>query len=159
IAGTKDGQKALQDLETRFAPKRKEIEKKQQGIQQMQAQLQKGGSILSDDQKRKLMSDIDSQTKTLNRDVEDASAELEQEQNKIFQEILGKMQTILDRYSKEKNLALILDVSSQQTPVLWAAAEVEITKDIVDLYDKAAPAAGAPAAPGAKPPTPKPQTP
>src|SRR5215470_7349083 len=92
IAGTKDGQKALQDLETRFAPKRKEIEKKQQGIQQMQAQLQKGGSILSDDQKRKLMSDIDSQTKTLNRDVEDASAELEQEQNKIFQEILGKMQ-------------------------------------------------------------------
>lgn len=164
IVSTKDGQKAIQELETRFAPKKKEIEKRQQGIQQLQAQLQKGGSVLSEDQKRKLMADIDMQTKTFNRDVEDASQELEQEQAKIFQDLSQKMMVVIDKYAKEKGYAVILDVSSQQTPVLYAANEVDITKDIIELYDKAAPAA--PAAPSAlapilapRPPAIKPVTP
>ncbi len=143
LVATKDGQKAVQELETRFAPKRKEIEKRQQNIQTLQAQLQKGGSVLSDDQKRKLMGDIDQQTKTLNRDVEDAQGELEQEQGKMLSELYQKMQVIIDKYAKEKGYALILDVSSQQTPVLYAANEVEITKEIIELYDKNAPSAPA----------------
>jgi len=158
IANTKDGQKALQDLEVRFAPKKKELEKKQESIKGLQAQLQKGGTVLSDDQKRKLMGDIDSQTKSYNRDLEDASAELEQEQSKLFQELGGKMMSVIDKYAKEKGYAVILDVSNQQTPVLYAANEVDITKEMIEQYDKSAPTA-APAKPGAATPAPKPAAP
>jgi outer membrane protein len=157
IANTKDGQKALQDLEVRFAPKKKELEKKQEGIKALQAQLQKGGTVLSDDQKRKLMGDIDSQTKSYNRDLEDASAELEQEQSKLFQELGGKMMSVIDKYAKERGYAVILDVSNQQTPVLYAANEVDITKEMIESYDKSGPVA-APAKPGATP-APKPAAP
>ncbi|MBL8212212.1 MAG: OmpH family outer membrane protein [Bryobacterales bacterium] len=148
IASTKDGQKAIGELETRFAPKKKQLEAKQQGIQQLQAQLQKS-TVLSEDQKRKLMVDIDTQTKSYNRDLEDASQELEGEQQKVFQELGGKMMAIIDKYAKEKGYSLILDVSSQQTPVLYASADSDVTKDIIDAYDKgaggltAAPPAGA----------------
>lgn len=161
IANTKDGQKALQDLETRFAPKKKELEKKQQGIQGLQAQLQKGGTVLSDDQKRRLMADIDSQTKSYNRDLEDASAELEQEQSKLFQELGGKMMSVIDKYAKDKGYAVILDVSNQQTPVLYAANEVDITKEMIEQYDKAGPMAAPAAAPAKAPaaPAPKPTAP
>jgi hypothetical protein len=42
-------------------------------------------------------------------------------------------------------------VSSQQTPVLFASNGIDVTKDIIDLYDQntggAAPAAPAPAKP------------
>lgn len=145
IANTKEGQHAIQELETKFAPRKKDLEKKQQAISALQAQLQKGGTVLGDDQKRKLMSDIDSQTKSYNRDLEDASQELEQEQQKIFQELGGKMMSIIDKYAKDKGYSLILDVSSQQTPVLYASNEIEITKDIIEAYDKGA-AAPAPAA-------------
>jgi outer membrane protein len=141
LVATKDGQKAAQELEARFAPKRKDIEKRQQNIQTLQAQLQKGGSVLSDEQKRKLMADIDQQTKSLNRDVEDAQGDLEQEQGKMLSELYQKMQVVIDKYAREKGFALILDVSSQQTPVLYAANEIEITKDIIELYDKSAPSA------------------
>ena len=158
IANTKDGQKALQDLEVRFAPKKKELEKKQQAIAALQAQLQKGGTVLSDDQKRRLMADIDSQTKSYNRDLEDASAELEQEQSKLFQDLGGKMMSVIDKYAKEKGYAVILDVSNQQTPVLYAANEVDITKEMIESYDKSGPIA-APAKPGATPPAPKPVAP
>ena len=38
---------------------------------------------------------------------------------------------------------LVLDVSNQQTsPVLWAASSIDITNDIVKLYDQANPADG-----------------
>ncbi len=147
IANTKDGQKSIQELETRFAPRKKELEKKQQAISALQAQLQKGGTVLGDDQKRKLMGDIDVQTKSYNRDLEDASQELEQEQQKIFQELGGKMMSVIDKYAKEKSYSLILDVSSQQTPVLYAANEVDITKDIIEAYDKGGPVPTAPAKP------------
>ena len=155
IANTKDGQKSIQELETRFAPRKKDLEKKQQGISALQAQLQKGGTVLGEDQKRKLMADIDTQTKSYNRELEDASQELEQEQQKIFQELGGKMMSVIDKYAKEKGYSLILDVSSQQTPVLYAANEVDITKDIIEAYDKGAPAAAAPAKPAAAPATKK----
>lgn len=156
IASTKDGQTAISALEGKFAPTKKDLEKKQQGIQQLQAQLQKGGTVLSDDQKRKLMTDIDVQTKSYNRDLEDASQELEQEQQKIFQNLGQKMLAIIDKYAKEKGYTLILDVSSQQTPVLYAASEVDITKDVIAAYDAGSPAAAAPkpAAPATKPAAP-----
>jgi outer membrane protein len=44
---------------------------------------------------------------------------------------------------------VVLDVSNPQTPVLWAASAVDITNDIVKLYDQAYP--GTAAAPAAKP--------
>ncbi|HUQ93556.1 MAG TPA: OmpH family outer membrane protein [Bryobacteraceae bacterium] len=156
IASTKDGQKALTELETKFAPRKKELERKQQGIQGLQAQLQKGGTVLSEDQKRRLMTDIDSQTKSYNRDLQDASEELEQEQQKIFQELGGKMMAVIDKHAKEKGFALVIDVSSQQTPVLYAASEVDMTKDIIESYDKAGPAAAAPPATLTKPPAARP---
>ncbi|MBI3209839.1 MAG: OmpH family outer membrane protein, partial [Candidatus Solibacter usitatus] len=87
IANTKDGQKAIGELENRFAPTKKGLEKKQDAIQALQAQMQKGVTVLSEDQKRRLAGDIDAQTKSYNRDLEDASAELEQEQQKIFQDL------------------------------------------------------------------------
>jgi len=162
LVATKDGQRAVQELEQQFAPKRKELEKKQQAVQQMQAQLQKGSAVLSEDQRRKLMGDIDQQTKAFNRDQEDYSAELEQAQGRILQELGQKMMAVLDKYAKEKGFAIILDVSNQQTPVLYAANEVDVTKDIIELYDKnagtaapaakPAPAAPAPAAPAAPAP-------
>ncbi len=34
---------------------------------------------------------------------------------------------------------MVLDVSSQQTPVLWAAAAANISADIVKAYDAAYP--------------------
>jgi outer membrane protein len=124
---------------------------------------------MSAEQKEKLMRDIDQKTKALNRDTEDAQAELDQEQSKIMQELGQRIYAVIDKYSKDKGYSLILDVSSQQTPVLFASNDIDITSDIVKLYDQNSPAAGTSsgtathAAPAAPKPTsaapPKPSAP
>ena len=112
---------------------------------------------MSDEAKAKLMRDIDANNKSLKRETEDAQADLEQEQGKIMQELGNKMMAVIEKYATANGYAMVLDVSNPQTPVLWAASAIDITTDIVKLYDQAnpgtgpstakAPGAAAPAAP------------
>jgi outer membrane protein len=152
IVSTKDGQKAAADLTARFGPKKSELEKKQSTIAQLQDQLRKGTNTMSDEAKQKLMREIDQTTKSLNRETEDAQAELDQEQNKIMQELGQRIQAVMDKYARDNGYAVILDVSSQQTPVLYAASGIDITQDIIALYDKNAPSATSSAKPSVAPP-------
>jgi outer membrane protein len=164
IISTKDGQKAAKDLQDKFAPTRARLEKKQAEVEADRSKLSQGSNAMSAEQKEKLMRDIDQKTKSLNRDTEDAQAELDQEQGKIMQELGQRIMAVISKYSKDKGYTLILDVSSQQTPVLFAADEFDITGDIVKLYDQNAPAPStgapktsmAPPMSAPKPPAPKP---
>jgi len=113
---------------------------------------------MSDEAKQTLTRDIDQKTKALNRETEDAQADFQQDQDRILQGVLERMQAVIDKYARDNGYSLILDISSQQSPVLYAATSIDITSDIIALYDKnspvpgATPAAGTPAAPPAKPP-------
>ena len=96
------------------------------------------------------MRDIDSGNKSLQRETEDAQADLDQEQGKIMQELGNKVMAVIEKYATQNGFALVLDVSNPQTPVLWAASAIDITNDIVKLYDQANPGTGA-STPATKP--------
>ena len=161
LAATKEGQKAAAEMETKFAPRKKELEGKQAELNDMKDKLQKGGLTLSDGAKDDLTRSIDAKTKSYNRDIEDAQAELEAEQQKIVNVLGQKMMQVVDKYAQSNGYSVVLDVSNQNTPVLYASNSVDITKEVIDLYDKtiftptpatsAAPAAARPAQVGAAP--------
>jgi outer membrane protein len=150
ILQTKDGQKAASDLQGRFAPKKAALDKKQADIAALQDTLRKGSATMSEEAKAKLIRDIDANNKSLQRDTEDAQADLDAEQGKIMQELGNKVMAVLEKYATGNGYSLVLDVSNPQTPVLWASQTIDITGDIVKLYDQANPGTGAPAA-AAKP--------
>ncbi len=169
LIATKDGQKAASELEGKRAPRTKDLEKKQTEIRTLQESLNRGGNAMSEQAKAELVRSIDTKTKSFNRELEDAQAEWDQEQQKVLQDLGQKMMAIIDKYAKDNGYSVILDVSNPQTPVLYASNTIDITKDIVDLYDKNAAslppaAAPAPGAPGARPagnavPAPRPVAP
>lgn len=160
IIGTKDGQKAAKELETKFMPKRQEIEKRQGEIQALQQQLRASSNTASEEQKNKLMRDIDAKQKALQRDGEDASAELDQEQQKLFQEIGGKVMAVIDKFATDNGYAVVIDFSAQSSPILYAATSNDITRQVVELFDKNSPAAAtAPAKTAAPPAAPSPAKP
>jgi len=160
ILSTKDGQKAAADLQTSFLPKQTEIEKRRTEIAALQEQLRKGNATMAEEAKATLMRDIDAKNKLLTRETEDAQADLDASQGKIMQELGNKMMAVIEKYSNQNGYALVLDVSNPQTPVLWAATAIDITNDIVKLYDQANPGAP-PAGTAARPVTsaPKPVLP
>ena len=145
ILSTKEGQKAANELTTKFAPKKAELDKKQADLASLQDQLRKGSATMSEEVKAKLMRDFDSGNKNLQRDTQDAQDELDQEQGKVMQELGNKMMGVIEKYATQNGIALVIDVSNPQTPVLWASQTIDITGDIVKLYDQANPGTGAPA--------------
>jgi outer membrane protein len=162
ILATKDGQKAAAELQAKFEPKRKEIDSKQSEIAALQQELNKGSNTMAETKRVTLTRDIDTKTKSLNRYAEDAEQEFQQERNKVLNELGQRLMVVIDKYAKDNTYSLILDVSSQETPVLYAANGVDITKEIVDLYDKNAPSTVAPTPSASKPaaaPKPPPATP
>src|SRR6266581_415941 len=85
----------------------------------------------SEDVKAKLMREFDNGNKNMQRDTQDAQDELDQENGKVMQELGNKMMGIIEKYSTQNGIALVVDVSNPQTPVLWASPTIEITGDIV----------------------------
>jgi outer membrane protein len=163
LVSTKDGQKAANDITSRFNPKKAEFEKRQNDINQLQDQLNRGRNTLSDEARQNLMREIDQKTKSLKYDTEDAQSELTQEEQKIMGELFGRLRAVVDKYAKDNGYVLVLDDSSQQTMV-YASSSIDITRDIIELYDKNSPGASAPASSSATPPvrppvTAKPATP
>ena len=147
IAGTKDGQKAAAELEGKAAPKKKELDQKQNDINALKDQLQKGQNTLSEATKNELYKNIQQKTTSLQRDYEDAQADMDQEQQKILQQLGQKILATIERYARDHGYTLVVDVSLQPNPIMYASPSIEITKEIIDLYDQNSPAMTNPTAP------------
>ena len=152
IISTKDGQKAAAELNQKTAPKKKELEQKQAEINALQDQLNKGQNTLSDAAKNDLYKGIESKKKSLQREVEDAQADLEADQQKLLQQLGQKILAVIERYSRDNGYTMVVDVGSQNTPVIYASPSIDITKEIIELYDKSTASAGAAPAPAAPKP-------
>ena len=164
MTGTKEGQKAAQDLEQKLEPRKKTIDAKAGQIRELQDKLQRGGAAMSETAKADLTRQIDERTKSYNRDMEDAQAELGDDNRRLIQEMTTKMTKVIDEYAAGNGFSIIFDVSNPNTPVLYTSNMIDVTRDVIALYDKANPVtAGAapskPAAPAPRPPatTPKKQ--
>jgi outer membrane protein len=156
LLSTKDGQKAVAELKAKFSPKEQEFQKRQAELQAKQEQYRKTENTISEDAKANLARDIDVITKALQRDTDDARQDVDQEQQRVLNELGQKMMQVLQKYASEKQLTMVFDVSGQPNNVLYASNTIDVTRDIIALYDAAAPvaASAAPAPAPAKPAAP-----
>ena len=174
IANTNEGQRDLDALQKKFEPKQIELKSLSDEVDNLKKQLAAQTDKLNDDERNKRVQAIESKQKTLQRDLEDAQNEYQTQSNDIAQRIGGKLMQSLDAYAKQNGYAVVIDVSSQQSPVLWAAQSVDITKPVIDAYNVISGVAAPAAKPAGSPPTanvtaphrtttppsaPKPQTP
>lgn len=141
ILSTREGHQAFSDLDAKFAPRNADLEKRQNEIAALQEQLRKGGAAMTDDAQRKLARDIDRKTKALSYDAETTRADYEQEQADLMQTLARKFHAVVEKYAKDKEIGLVVDIGNPQTPAFWWANAMDITNDVVRAYDAAYPAA------------------
>jgi len=151
LVSTKDGQAGVADLQKTLDPKKADLEKKQSAIRDKQDTLQRQSTTMSQTRKDELTREIDQLNKSFTREVEDYNAEAENAQRKVLDGLTEKLKPVIDRYAKENGCAIVFNVSDPNTPVLYISDSIDITKEVVDLYDKTV--AGKPSAAPAKPTT------
>jgi len=161
IAQCNEGQQAAKALQAKFAQPRADLEKQQREINDLQNQLRNQEKTINDDTRNKMLRTIDEKTRVFNRANEDATSEFQQAEQDAINEIGRKMLGIISDHAQKNGYTIVLDVSSPQTPVLYADSAIDITPKIIELYNAATPkaqsgSAGEPSS--SKPPAPRPAT-
>jgi outer membrane protein len=164
ITSTAEGKQAAAELQSQFAPRTTELENLRKQIEDLQTRLRTGQTTLSDEEKARLSREGDQLTRSFQRKQQDFQDDTNEAQQEVVNRIGRKLIGVLDKYSKDNGYSVILDTSSQQTPVLYASNQIDVTQEIIRLYDQNYPvkaAATAPARPATAPkpaaaPAPKP---
>lgn len=147
ILMTNEGRRDFEALQKKFEPTQNQLNSLNQEVENLKKQLQTQGDKLNDQSRADMVKNIETKQKVLQRQVEDAQGDFQGQQNEIANRIGGKLLEVLDKYAKNNGYSMILDVSNQNTPVLWAAQNTDVTQDIVSAYN----AQSGVAAPAAKP--------
>lgn len=150
LISTKDGQKAIADLRAKYGPRDQDFQKRTQELQATQEKYKKTQATLSDDVKAKMERDIDAMQRALQRDTDDTKQDMDADQQKMLQELGGKIMQVVTRYATDNQYTMVFDDSGQPNNILFASNAIDITRDVIAMYDKAAPSTPP------SPPAPKP---
>jgi outer membrane protein len=159
IGTTAEGKQASAELQSQFAPRSAEIDGLTKQINDLQQKLQAGQGKLSEDEQARLTAEGQKLTQRLDRRRNDFQEDATAAQQEVLERIGRKMVDVLDRFARENGYSVVLDTSGQNSPILYASNQIDVTQEIVRLYDQEHPVkAGAAAPAAAKPAAPKPAT-
>jgi outer membrane protein len=161
IVTTAEGKQASAELQSQFAPRQTELEGLNKQINDLRNRLSAGANTLSDEEKARLQQQGQRMASQLDRKQNELQEDLNAAQADVVDKIGRKMMDVLDRYSRENGFVAVFDSSAQNSPILFASTNIDITQDIIKGYDQAYPLKGASAAPATtpKPAATKPATP
>jgi outer membrane protein len=165
VGGTNEGQRNFAQLKTKFDPKQAQLKSQSDEIESLKSSLKSQGDKLSEQERAARTKTIDDKEKSLQRSAEDAQNDFQTEAGEVYQQLAQKVYDVLQTYAQQNNFTLVVDISTQQSPILWASQSSDITAAIVQAYNTKsgvpAPAAGSPTAlrPGTTnhPPAPAPR--
>lgn len=161
VFSTAEGKLALAELQSQFAPRSSELDTLRKQMETIQNRLNAESRTLSDEEKARLQRQGEVLSRQSQRKQQEFQEDAEAAQGEVLERIARKMDDVMNRYARENNFTLVIDVSSQNV-VVFAAPQVDITQDIIKLYDQAFPVragAAAPTGAPAQPGTPRPQPP
>jgi outer membrane protein len=151
-AATNEGQKVMQDLQTKYLPKKNQLGALQTEIESLTKQLQNAPATMSEDEKQSRARTIDTKQKQLQRDGEDATAAFNTDMQEALGKVAQKMGPVVLKFVQANGYTLLLDATGQQggLSVMWAAQGTDISQAVVDAYNTssgvAAPPPSAPTA-------------
>ncbi len=149
IVNTAEGKQASAELQSQFAPRQNDLENLNKQMSELRQRLAAGERTLSDEEKTRLTQQGQKMAQQLERKQTEYQEDVNGAQGEVIDRIGRKMLDVLDRYARENGYVAVFDTSSQNSPILYASSQIDVTTDIVRLYDQAYPVKGA--APAAKP--------
>jgi Skp family chaperone for outer membrane proteins len=135
VFATNEGMRAVQDVQAKYAPKKAEIETLGNEVDTMKKQLQAAPATMPDDQRAALVKKIDTQEKKLTRDADDATNAYNADLQEAYSKVATKVNAVLRTYVQTNGYTLLLDVSGQQSPVMWAQENTDVTLAVVNAYN------------------------
>ncbi|MFI5056621.1 MAG: OmpH family outer membrane protein [Candidatus Acidiferrales bacterium] len=156
IVGTAEGKQASAELQSQFASRQTELENLNKQVNELRQRLANSAGKLSPEEEGRLTQQGQRLAQQLERKQTEYQEDVNAAQGEVIDRIGRKLVDVLDRYARENGYVAIFDSSAQNSPILYKSTQIDVTQDIVRLYDQAYPIKAATTAPAQSKPAPKP---
>lgn len=137
IVSTAEGKQSSAELQSQFAPRQSEMENLRKQIEDVQNKLRVGTG--TDEERARLARMNDVLSRQFQRKQDELREDIQAAENEVVDRLGRKLMEVLDRYARENGYSIVFDVSAQTTPVIYASNQVDLTQDLIRLYDQANP--------------------
>ena len=127
--------KASADLQGKYKPRTDALQKVQQELNDLQAQLQGSQGKLSASGEADLNNRAQRKQREAERLNEDLQSDVERERNQILESANTRMEAVIKKIAEEQGLDLVVDLTNR----VFHKPAMEITDAVIAAYDKAYP--------------------
>ena len=136
VLQTAEAQRGLTALQTKFAPRQTQLKALSEEIESLRKQLQASADKLSDAESASRQQALSTKEKQLQRQAEDLRNDSDSDSQQIFQTVAQKVYAFLQTYAQQHSYAVVVERGSDAAPVVWyAAANLDITADLIKAYN------------------------
>lgn len=139
LVSVQQGKHAMDEFKAKYDAKKKDFDTRQNEIVQLEDQYNKGGAVMSDDKRQQLAAAISDKKKRYQRDMQDTQEAADRDQQQIVQPLEERLNTVIAKYGADNGYTLVIDIGLPGNQIRYAAPAVDVTKEIVALYDKTYP--------------------
>lgn len=148
LYGTAEGKQQIEALNALRQEKQQEFDSRTQELQKLQEEYAAQQRTLNPDARAERERLIEQKQVQLKRFQEDAQAEIEQQQSEILQRMSERAQGVIDQFAEQNGYVAIFMRDQSQA---YVAPSLDVTQQIIQLYDQRHPLSGGGGASGAAP--------
>jgi len=133
---SKLGKQAQEKLKEKFGPKSEEFAKEEKAIAQQKQALERDKPLMSKDQIKKKEDEIQKKIEAFQKSAGGIQQELQKEQQKLAQAIVGPAQEAVQALSKERKMGMVFERS--QAGIIYTDSALDLTKEVIKRLDEKA---------------------
>lgn len=127
VQESEQAQQAKGELEEQVAQRKQQLARKRQKVQGLQQELEKQGSLMSEEQEKVKKRRLQEAMRELRRLQQQAQEDLDTRKNQVLQDIYDRVFQIANRIGEQEDFDLILTAPS----ALYVADRVDLTERVL----------------------------
>lgn len=134
LARSAAGVAAREQLERDKATMQKEMDGRRVELEKLREELDKKGALMNAEARRDKADQFERKTRDFRRMADDFQKELVRKEELLLQKLYQEMAPLIERVGKQRGYQLILE--RQRSGALYLAPEVDLTDEIIRVYDQ-----------------------
>jgi outer membrane protein len=136
VIQTVEAQKDFSSLQETLAPRQAALKALSDEVEGLRKQLQSTTDKLSDAERVTRTQSLETKERQLQRQAEDFKNDSQNQSQQAFQRVAQKVFAFLETYSQQRGYSAVIERGSETAPIVWyAAANVDITDELIKAYD------------------------
>jgi len=148
LLSTGEGKQMAAEIQSQFSAKQAELDNMRKSLEDIQTRLSSGRQTLGDEERMRLERQGQRMQQQLQRKQEEYQQDFNDAQQDAIDKLGRKMGDVISRYARENGYLIIMDA---QVCNIYCSNQLDVTQDIIRLYDQANPVKASAPAPAHQP--------